>query len=75
MSLLSQPELELRAAALRERLNSRPPTSWLPWQQEAHPRELVGWLCARRSGPTGSYGETPCRVLRDLDGITLPASS
>ncbi len=67
-SLLDQRELERRAAALRERLNAPLATSWLPWKQPEQPRELVGVAVRREVGPDRGYGETPCWVLRALDG-------
>src|ERR1700686_2461023 len=54
-SLLDQKELERRAAQLRERLNAPPATSWLPWKQEDHPRELVAVAVRQEVGPDRGY--------------------
>ena len=70
MSLLSQVELERRAAALRERLSAPPATSWRPDKRGSdHPRELVGIFIRTEKGLDHGYGEGSCAVVRTLEGL------
>ena len=65
-SLLDQRELERGAAELRERLNTPPATSWLPWKQEDHRASSSARPSTRRSDPTAVKTD-----IRSLGGEPL----
>jgi hypothetical protein len=67
--LLNEAELARRSAALRERLDAPPATSWKPTKPElGHPRELVGVFVRTELGADRGYGESTAAVLRTLEG-------
>jgi hypothetical protein len=61
-------EFAQRAAVLRERATTAPPTSWRPDKRElGHPDPLVGELMRVETGHT-SYGPKTIAVVRDVEG-------
>ncbi len=68
-SLLGEEELARRTAALRERLDAPPATSWRPDKEgSGHPVELVGIFVRREKGLDRGYGEGTCAVVRTIEG-------